>query len=501
MNTLLDIAQVITSRANGRRLAVTEAQDGNDTLFSSFIKGLLDRKYATDDDAANELYGTNHQDQRYRTLKSRAYDRLLQVLLLIEFRRPTHSEYIAQYHRCARNVVAAKLLMSFASRKIGTRIAEKTLIVTKRYQFTELTLDLLILLRESYAIFLDRRSFQKCSEQIREQLALLKAELRSDELLHHLQIITRQGDGLEDSIRHSAHMWLTEHAAIPQLKESNKITLNQHRLAIAYHGLEGNVREFCEACDSARRFYEETPVIAHPVRIGSLGLLKLRACLTGRQIDLVSHEINTIIEDFTEGSPEWFKALEYGTMAHIHSGDYDSAFQVWRAGRIHDAYLRMPPQFMESWHLLEAYVHLLIQLELITPLQRDYPQFDIPSFLRVVPEFSKERARYNSHILILHVCFHIMLGDYKSAGTRMEHLRIYASRYIKSSHDQVLRVFIKHLVGFSKANYKMSRITTSTDSVTAQLHASVPAGSLAEPNEIIPFTVLYQQLSSYLARR
>lgn len=501
METLLDIAHVIASRATGRRLAVTVVQDGTDTLFSGFIKGLLDRRYTSDDEAANELYGTDHQDQRYRTLKSRAFDRLLQALLLLDFRRPTHSEYVTQYHRCARNVVAAQLLMSFASRKIGTRIAEKTLIITKRHQFTELTLDLLILLRESYSIFLDRRTYQECNEQIKEHLALLKAELRSDELLHHLQIISRQGDGLDESIRHSAKTWFSEHEAIPQLNGNNKITLNQHRLAIAYHGLEGNVKEFCEACDSARRFYKETPVIAHPIRIGSLGLLKLRACLTGRRIDLVSHEIDSIIEEFAEGSPEWFKALEYGIMAHIHSGNYDSAFQVWRRGRMHDAYLRMPSQFMEPWSLLEAYVHLLRQLALITPGQSDNVEFDVMSFLRAVPEFSKERARHNSHILILHVCFHIMLEDFKSADARMEHLRIYASRYIKSTHDQVLRVFIKLLVGFSKANYKVSRVTTSADAVTEQLHASVPAGSLAEPHEIVPFTVLYQQMSSYLAQR
>jgi hypothetical protein len=501
MDILLDIANVIASRANGRRLAITEAQDGSDTLFSSFIKGLLDRRYASDDDAANELYGTDHQDQRYRTLKSRAYDRLLQVLLLLEFRSPKHSEYIAQYHRCARNVVAAKLLMSFASRKIGTRIAEKTIIVTKRYQFTELTLDLLILLRESYSIFLDRRSFQKCSEQIRECLALLRAELRSDELLHHLQIITRQGDGLDESIRHSAHTWLTEHAAIPQLKDSNKITLNQYRLAIAHHGLEGNVREFCEACDNVITFYDKTPSLAHPIRVGSLGLLKLRACLTGRQIDLVAHEIGNIVEEFTEGSPEWFKALEYGIMAHIHSGNYDSALRLWLRGRMHSSYSHMPPQVMEPWNLLEAYVHLLIQLDLITPMQGDTLQFDTSSFLRAVPDFSKERARYHSHILILHVCFHILLGDYKSADARLEHLRIYASRYIKSSHDEVLRVFIKLLVGLSKAKYKASRITTNHAMITEQLHASVPLNSLAEPNEIVPFTVLYHQLSSILGRR
>lgn len=501
MKTLLDIAEVIASRGNGRRLAVTEPQDGTDTLFSSFIKGLLDHRYATDDEAASELYGTNHQDQRYRTLKSRAFDRLLHVLLLLDFRRPTYSEYIAQYHRCARNVVAVRLLMSFASRKIGTRIAEKTLIVTKRYQFTELTLDLLILLRASYSIYLDRRSFQECNEQIREHLALFKAELRSDEILHHLQINTRQGEGLDVSTRRAAQTWLTEHAEITQLKDSNKLRLNQHLIAIVHHGLEGNVREFCEACDDARRFYDETPALADPVRVGSLSLIKLRACLTGRQIGLVAHEISNIVKEFTEGSPEWFKALEYGTMAYIHSGDYNSAFQLWVRGRMHSVYSHMPTHVMEPWRLLEAYVHLLVQLDLITPKQGGNLQFDTTSFLRAVPEFSMEHARYNSHILILHVCFHLMHGDYKSADARLEHLRVYASRYIKSSHDQVLRVFIKHLVGLSKAKYKVSRVTVSTESITEQLHASVPANGLAEPNEIVPFSVLFHQLSSILARR
>ena len=501
MDTLLDIARVIASKATGRSLADTVVHDGSDTLFSGFIKGLLDNRYTSDDQAALDLYGTDHQDQRYRTLKSRAFDRLLHALLLLDIRRPTHSEYVTQYHRCARNVAAARLLMSFASRKIGARIAEKTLSISKRYQFTELTLDLLILLRESYSIFLERRSYQECNEQIKTYLALLKAELRSDELLHHLQILTREGDALDEHIRRSAHAWYTEHSATPQMQDSYKITLNHHRIAIVHHGLEGNVHGFCDACDNARRFLGETPAIAHPVRVGAYGLLKLRACITGRQVHLILHEIDSIIGEFAEGSPEWFKALEYGILALIHSESYDSAFQLWLKGRRHAVYPQIPPSFQDTWRLLEAYLHLLIQFELISPMHGVDVPFDISSFLRDVPEFSKEHARYNSHILILHVCFNILRGDYKSAEARLEHLRIYASRYIKSSHDNVLRVFIKILVGFSKANYRVPRVMTSTDSITEQLHASVPLNGLAEPNEIVPFTILFNQLSSILGRR
>ena len=501
MDTLLDIARVIATKANGRRLADTVVLDGSDTLFSGFIKGLLDHRYTSDDQAALDLYGTDHQDQRYRTLKSRAFDRLLHALLLLDIRRPAHSEYVTQYHRCARNVAAARLLMSFASRKIGARIAEKTLSITKRYQFTELTLDLLIILRESYSIFLERRSYQECNEQIKTYLALLKAELRSDEILHHLQIITREGDSLSEDVRQSARAWYTEHGAIPQIQDSQKITLNHHRIAIVHHGLEGNVQEFCDACDNARRFLDETPTIAHPIRVGAFGLLKLRACLTGRQVHLIAHEIESIVGNFPEGGPEWFKALEYGIMAFLHSGSYDSAFQLYLKGRRHPVYPQIPPHVQESWRLLEAYLHLLIQFDLIRPEYGADVPFDIISFLRDVPELSKEHARYNSHILILHVCFLIALGEYKTADARLEHLRIYSSRYIKSSHDNVLRVFIKLLTGFSKGNFKGSRVMPSTESITEQLHASVPINGIAEPQEIVPFTVLYHQLSSILSRR
>ena len=144
METLLEIARIVTDKAYSRKSIEAVIADDAEGVLSAFLRGLIDGTYTNDDDAASALYQSDRSDARYRTLKSRALDRLLQTLLLLEIRKPNHPDYVVYYHRCARNLIAVRTLVTFGSLSVGMRIAEKTLVIAKKYQFTEFTLNLLI---------------------------------------------------------------------------------------------------------------------------------------------------------------------------------------------------------------------------------------------------------------------------------------------------------------------------------------------------------------------
>ncbi|MCO6465128.1 MAG: hypothetical protein J5I53_00795, partial [Bradyrhizobiaceae bacterium] len=85
-------------------------QDGADDknyFVTVYIKGILDGTFATDADAAKAIYGTGTTDQRYRTLKSRVYDRLIRSILQLQVKQPEHSEYLSYYYKCTRNMICA----------------------------------------------------------------------------------------------------------------------------------------------------------------------------------------------------------------------------------------------------------------------------------------------------------------------------------------------------------------------------------------------------------
>lgn len=496
MEVLKEILRIVTSKSDKKN--VLPGIDGNEsessTLADKYLQGIGSEKYLAEDDAAKDLYGTTSKDQRYRTLKSRTYDRLMHALLFLQVKQPDHSEYLTYYYKCMRNMIGAQTLMRFASRRAAYAIAQKTLTVSEKYEFTDLCLALSVMLRESAAQWNQRTTFIHHHHDVVKFMDQLRAEHNSDYLLDFIQlemvVASRKRSYLIDL--HKDAMVKVE--ALRKEYNTHTLRLNSYRAAVNFYDFiedfEGVIRE----SEKVISYLKSNKHLSSKARFGEFTLQKLSACLYLRRYEEAYKLADDCISSFTEAGNNWYYASDLAFVAAINMRDYAKAEYYYLTATKHPQYNTLAEATKERWILYGAYLFLAERLGLYTSSQAQTRAFRLSTYINSLPEEAKSKKVYNVLIIISHVFFLILDQDYDSAERRIEYLKVYSSRYLKEKHFRRVRVFLRLIQSFPRHSFLPSEINRSSKELFAELKESANDLMPSETNELIPFEVMYEAL-------
>jgi len=499
METIKEIVRVVTSKADIKKVFPELVDpDGTNTITANFVRGLIDNDYSTDDEAAEALYGADRSDQRYRTLKSRIYDRLLVALLNLQVKQPEHSLYLSMYYKCSRNSVASQTLMRFASRKAGAQLAERTLQIADKFHFTDLQIALLYSLRTSMSFQRNKRLYGHYHERLSHLLTVQGAEIESDYLLDQALLDTGPREGSKDIISH--YNGISD--KVKKLKDTyntNTLNLNYFRIRTSLFELSMNYAELIRTCDEALTYFQIHKHFSLPARVGEFSLMKAIACSSLRRHSEALDVADVCISSFNSGGNNWYLSLDIAFTAAMNSSEYERA-TVYYLTATEDHRLSLQPSFtQERWTTYGAYLYLAQQFGLLqNETAFTNKSFRLNSFLNSVPEFSKEKKFANFLIIVSHICFLIVGGQFDTAERRIEYLRTYCARYLKEPQFDRSRVFLKILLVFSKEAYSATEIETSIAPLLEELRELDKKQTANDVNEIIPYGVLSKELLNSL---
>jgi len=501
MDFIREILRVVTSKSDSRKTLPELYEEGDDQLSAKFLRGVLDNRYTNDDDIALDLYGANKSDQRYRTLKSRLSDRLLHALLFLQIKQPEHSEYLTYYYKCTRNLICSQTLMRFASRKAGTQLAERTLTTARKYQFTDVSLSLASLLRESAGISMQKRNFIYYNSLLKKLVDLLAAEYRCDELYDSLNMDLVYSRKKKSAFLKQTADYKLEIFNLMQAFQSHALILGYHRISLFEADVIGDFEQSILRCDLALKYLHANPHLSQKARIGEFSLTQMLCCLFLRRYrDALSMSENCIAS-FIEAGHNWYLAVDVSFASALLCGEYSQAEAFIHLATSHKRFPQQNEITKERWFLYNAYLNLAEMLELKEKSdEKRKIAFRLSTFLNSVPEFAKEKKIYNVHILILHAAFLIAEGNYDLAEKRIEYLRVYTTRYLKEKDFNRTRAFLRLLSSFPRLGFNAQLMRRDNTKALAELHATANDPMPAETNEFIPYDVIYEALLNVVAK-
>lgn len=501
MEVIKEILRVVASKADVSKVLpeIDPANKGEITksLNARYLKGLLTDQFSTDDDAAAALYGTEKADNRYRTLKSRTFERLLHSILFLQVKQPEHSEYLAYYYKCTRNLLCAQTLMRFASRTSGFAIAEKTLSTAEKYQFTDISVTLCKLLCETSAIWGHRHKFEDYYNRMNQHLDALRAEYRSDALLDIFALESNVSSRTLQHIVTFGESAMAEMIELEQKYSTRNLKLNVFRIRIELEGSRDNPIAIISACNDAIMYLEANPQMSQPARLGEFRLRKMVMQVQTQQVKEAHSDSDKVIKSFRVAGNNWYLAAQFATIAALRVGDYDAAERYIQIAANQRKFVLLDESRRESWTILSAYLNIADLLGL-----RDNPSakrhFRLSTYLNSVPEESKKKKVANIIILISHVCFLILDEDFDSAEKRLDYTRVYIGRYLREKHFNRVRVFLRMLHNFPKHSFDPEFIREANASLYEQLKATQADHAPSSIFEYIQFETLYEGLLGFL---
>ncbi|MCB0549932.1 MAG: hypothetical protein KDD19_20340 [Phaeodactylibacter sp.] len=491
MEALKELAYIV----NKNKLKSIEVLDtSKNNRITAFYEAILNNHFETEEEAIAHFFPDTQNKAPYRKLKSTLKKRLVNSLFFIDVKKPGYNDRQQAYFQCHKDWAAARMLLGKNAWKSSVEICERILKYALKYEFTEMALDLLRILRLNYSTRLgDITKFEEYKRLFQEyeqiMLADNKAELLYSELvMHYVRNISTKENLQQQAIEYYE-------ALRPNLSQfdSYKLHLYGSMIKLMIYTIVNDYTTAAEVCDEIIEFFEKKPYDANtPLQIAYYQKLVCYSQL--RQFEKGKDAAQRCISLIEEGNVNWFKYYELYFLLAMHTSNYQEAYEVLNGVTNHARYAFLPSHMQEIWTIYEAYIHYLVNIGKVKPSANDgrFTKFRLGRFLNDTPIFSKDKRGMNVAILSIQILFLIQEKKYYQAIDRLEAIEKYCNRYLRRGDTMRSYYFIKMLLSIAEASFHRQAVIRKSGKHAEKLE-SIPLETAHQPYkvEIIPYEQLW----------
>ncbi len=452
MKDLLELANIVTKP---KLRAVELIGDGleGDSKIAEFYDALTEGRFADDDEAAQAFYSAGKNNSAYQKLRKTVKDRLINALFIIDIKQASYSDRQRAYYEAYRDWAAAKILFGKGAHNAAVSICTKLLRISKKYEFTELTLDIYRTLRLFFGTMEgDLKKFDKYNAFFREYETLWRHENLAEELYINLTIRYVNSRAGNKEISEKAHQAFREIEPLLGQYDSYQLHLCGRIVEMVCYSSVHDYQRTLAVCDDAIAFFQAKDYVATvPLQISYYQKMICHVQL--RQFDAARKAAEKCMEYLEEGSFNWFKYRELYFILCMHSEEYQEAQAIHDKTVAHPEFENLPRNVVETWMIFEAYLKYLIlagQFEPAGGADREDIKFRLGRFLNEMSVFSKDKRGMNITILIIEVLFQILNGDRGQLIDRVEAIDKYRSRYLQEEETRRCNHFFRMLLQIPK---------------------------------------------------
>lgn len=502
MRKLKEIISVITRRRIKKIEVFNEGKGRslNDNLYFRLYKGIKEGRYNSDEDAALDLFQAEPSDKRYQMLKSRVKGRLLNNLFFLENKS---SPYFDMRYRANRDLFAGKFLVYNSALETGYQTLKSTFLTAKKYQFTDVCVDSLKLLRNQAAYLAYEKDYQRWSQALEWYSDVFQAELKAEkryldiviQLTKSSSSIHKLADQLEEDMKVVGRLARTY--------ESHELVLFHYRIQIQYYTAVKEFDKLVLTCSEAEVYLNENEHLAPRVRFAEFALNKMVGYMHQRDYPNGLKNAEKCLKLYPSGGLNWFTFQEYYFLLAMHTKNYEKAKEIYETVVSHPRYNNAFPRKKEKWKIFNAY---LSYIQLVVSSEENEEEtmvrrFRLFKFLNEVPIYSKDKRGLNIAILILQILFLLDRRDFNGIISRTEALKVYCSRYLRSDENYRSNCFLKMMLTMEKKNFNLEHTRKVARKYFNKLESSrfhYKHGSRSEI-EIIPYEHLWHLILGKLA--
>lgn len=497
MQDLIELVNLI-QRTKFKSAGLLEVILEPESYMGQLYDALAQKKVRSDEDMRAIFPELAKDPGRLATLKSKLKDRLIDAVFLLGYKDPNYNDRQPAFFECTKKWAAAMVLISRNARINGIGLLEKLLRHTEHFEFTELTLDIVRVLRLHYGLVEgDEKRYTYYENRLRECEALWAIERQVETLYTDLVIRYVNSKSDKNAITEKAREYFIQAEPLLAQSTSFKVQIFGRLIETIIYDSQNNYPAMTKACEDAIRFFE-TKDYQSTLSVQVFYYNLVICYLVDRQFEK-SRAILAKFDNYLEnGSFNWFKMKELSFFTAMHAEDYQEAYQIFKHVTQHPFFEHLPTPAAELWKILEAYVCFLIYIGLLRPetngeMGAGQIKFRLSRFLNEVPVFSKDKRGMNLPVLIIQFLYLLADGKYDTCEERVDALNKYRSRYLNDPETIRSSTFFKMLTMIPASGFDEEVIAGKTQKLRNALDQTpwhtVPQSLEVE---IIPYEQLWE---------
>lgn len=494
MKDLLELVQLVTpAKLNNIHWGPFGPKSSK---LQTFYDLIVEGKFKEDEEAALHFYAKDKQDPAYQKLRKTLKDRLTSFIFLIDLDAPTYTDRQKAYYECYREWAAAKVLYGKSARIAATSLSRKILKIARKYEFTELRLDICHNLRLYYGtIEGDVKMFQQYNEEFKELTELWLQESLAEELYILLIISFINSKATKKDYQEMAQNHYAQLKPALERFDSHQLHFYGRLIEVAIYSSVNDYVNILKVCDQAIAFFEQKDFNANTA-LNIFQYERLICYLQLRQFKEAIVTADLCLKHQEEGTFNWFKLYELYFLVHMHSGCYHCAVDKLKMIMEHPVFAKLPENIQETWKIFEAYTYFMEMIGLLVHNDQEGHQhkgFRMTKFLNEMQVFSKDKQGMNVPILILEILMAVGKKQYSELIDRLEAIDKYRRRYLNNPDMERTNLFLKMLLQLPKSGFQKEVVLHKTQVYFNNLEAiPIELANQAHEIEILPYEKLWR---------
>lgn len=499
MKSILELCAIATpSKLRARELFA----DPEQSRLAEFYELVTTGQLQSEEDAEAYFLDTGMDTSGYKKLKSALKSRLINALFIIDLKQPSYSDRQKAYYECYKDAAAARILLGKNARSTGIDLLKKTLRHATHYEFTDLAMDITSTLRLHYASMEGNlKQFELYNEMYHEYETAYRHERLAEELYAEITVRQVKARAVQEEIESLAAGYYQRLVPLMDSTDTYAFHVCAMLLKLFSHSANSDQKALIGVCHDYIDYFEAKPYTANvPLQIAYYQLL---VCYTQmRQYDAGERAAQRCLSFLEEGSFNWFKYREQYFLLSMHTGNYDTAFQIYQQTVQHGKFKSLPHNVQEYWQIFKAYLYYLKCADHLTVPSSQLGKFRIGKFLNNTPIFSQDKRGLNIPILIVQILVLVEQRKFDDATSCIGAVERYSTRYLRKDDTFRSNCFIKMLGKLPQANFNDKRVQLRTSELLERLEA-VPLEDTKQDNgvEIIPYEHLWSMVLESTKRK
>jgi tetratricopeptide (TPR) repeat protein len=488
MKELLELVQIV-NKNKLKSIDVLGNESQLTTKVSELYQKISDGKVKSDKDAALELYGDGTQIRKAQEIKKRLLEKLYNTVLFIDVQRPKYDELGRAYYTAWKNFATAKILMAKGSSVASIKLCKKLLRQSEKYNFTELSINILRYLSlKSASHFFNAKEYKKYNAKIEKLQYQFDVELKVEAFYAQMLLDQKnlKGDKVPQKVKEFSRKYKED---IYSLNTYN-IRLFYHMIRVASFQEERKFLESQNECLEALTFFRSSKKHSQ----NAIGIFQRQLFLLYWQQKKYEEGEALLKEarNYTrDGDISFFTNHSYYLLLCLHAGKYAKAWDIYQEATGHKRFSTLSEYSREKWTIYEAYLHYLGGLDRVPGMEPK--KMRIQKFLNEVPIYSKDKSGTNIPILIIQILLLLLYQRYNEVIDRMEALEKYAQRYLRQPATLRSYYFIKMLLKIPVADFHRAGAIRKATPFRKKLDATpLNVTRQAYVTEIIPYERLWE---------
>lgn len=499
MEALRELVELIT-RKRVKKVELFDEQSRNkNSNYYQLFEGIHTSKYASDEEAAQDIYQCEASAKKYLILKTRLKQKLLNTLFFLDMDSQDHlSPREVALYDCSRSLYHAKVLLQNQTDVIALPIVEKTYKKAREHALTEIEYDCAKILTKYYGEsqnYKDFVNFKNITERLEKKLF---AENRAERFYLETQITYQKSKSHRETAQKLARNYIQIIREDLQKHKSQLLENYLLKLQTLQGQFDDDFSATLHSLNQQEQLYQSEPEIYAPDQLALLQIDKMGTFLQLK--DYTQGEAyyqHLVIEELNES--HWFEMQELRLLLALHTQQYAQAAEVFKNTIEQNNFRLLDEEGKQKWTIFQAYLHYCyryLKQKNIRPLiQNTKLNFKLSEFIDDRPPFSKELRGLNVASLALQVLYYLERQDTSSIADCTQALDMYRRRYPKKDEYFRSECLINMMLEMKEQDFRFYQTRKKTDKIYQELKKS-PSKAKNESKfiEVFPYEFIWENI-------